>query len=98
MCFMACTLWPPHSAPAPSSSFFAVCKLCSARSTSAGLSFCGLENRVADGDSIITENSNRVAIFIVSLLLLHTWKCLDGDMQFRVPSLFRPQQPDRKQS
>src|SRR5213083_2733175 len=55
---------PAHYVPACSSSPFAVCRLCSARSTSAGLSFCGLENRVADGDIIITENSNRVAIFI----------------------------------
>src|SRR6266566_905408 len=46
---------------------FAVRNACSARSTSAGLSFWnGLENRVADGLIIITENSNRVAIFIVS--------------------------------
>src|SRR5207237_6147584 len=67
MCFIACTLWPPHSPPACSSSPFAVRNACSARSTSAGLSFWnGLENRVADGLSIITENSNRVAIFIFS--------------------------------
>src|SRR5437667_11086902 len=57
-------LYSPHSVPACSSSFFAVCNDCWARSTSAGLSLCGLENRVADGDIIITENSNRVAIFI----------------------------------
>src|SRR5438552_677199 len=66
MCLIACTLCPPHSVPACSSSFFAVCNDCWARSTSAGLSFCGLENRVADGDIIITENSSKVAIFIVN--------------------------------
>jgi hypothetical protein len=68
MCFIACTLCPPHSFPACSSSLFAVCKLCSARSTSAGLSLRGLENKVPDGDIIIiTENRTKVAIFINSL-------------------------------
>jgi hypothetical protein len=45
----------------------AVCNDRSARSTSPGLSLCGLENRVAEGTIIITESSIRVAIFIVSL-------------------------------
>src|SRR5439155_9464940 len=36
MCFIACTLWPPHSPPACSSSPFAARNACSARSTSAG--------------------------------------------------------------
>jgi hypothetical protein len=68
MCFIACTLCPRHSFPACSSSLFAVCKLCSARSTSAGLSLRGLENKVPDGDIIIiTENRTKVAIFINSL-------------------------------
>ena len=62
MCLIACTLWPPHSVPAFSSSPFAVCKLCSGRSTSAGLSFWnGAENRVGEGTIIITENSTAPA-------------------------------------